>query len=150
MHSQVLIKGKLNENLKKDINDLIIFVTYPKLYLNCVLKNTSKIVDSNLYCYSKIIINGEILIENQIIYNKNYSENLLIVNTITLYQNYEIIKDYKLNYKQNFTDFNKFINNFNNSYRNLYYILLILFISLKSLFYVNNCRRKKLIFKLIK
>ena len=74
MHSQVLIKGKLNENLKKDINDLIIFVTYPKLYLNCVLKNTSKIVDSNLYCYSKIIINGEILIENQIIYNKNYSE----------------------------------------------------------------------------
>ena len=32
------------------------------------------------------------MIENQIIYNTNLTENLLIINKITLLQNYEIIK----------------------------------------------------------
>ena len=87
--SRIVIKGKLFEDLLKNITDLIIYVVYPKLYLTCYLNNSSKHVQSNIYCYLRKKIDS-LLIENQIIYNKDFSESLLLINHITLYQNYEI------------------------------------------------------------
>lgn len=55
----------------------------------CHLKKSSKYVQSNIHCITEKKINSEILIENQIIYNKDYSECLLLINQITLY--YEIV-----------------------------------------------------------
>ena len=89
--TKVLIKGKLYESLIKDLNDISISITYPKLHLICNLKNSSKDVLSNIKCYTNMKLNGEILIENQIVYDRYYTEQLLLLNEITLYQNYEII-----------------------------------------------------------
>lgn len=57
----------------------------------CHLKKSSKYVQSNIHCITEKKINSEILIENKIIYNKDYRECLLLINQITLYQNYEIV-----------------------------------------------------------
>ena len=91
-YSKIIIKGKLLQNLVENINDLNISVVYPKTYLNCSLDVSSNYVQSNIYCYSSKIIDSEILIENQIIYNKYLTKCLLLINQITLYQNYEIVE----------------------------------------------------------
>ena len=118
--SSIVIKGKLFDDVIKNITDLIIYVVYPKLYLTCYLNNSSKHVQSNIYCHLKKKIDS-ILIENQIIYNKDFSESLLLINQITLYQNYEI------------EDINK--NNINidakiDSNFYFYYIILIIILNL--------------------
>ena len=59
--------------------------------MTCHLKKSSKYVQSNIHCITEKKINSEILIENKIIYNKDYRECLLLINQITLYQNYEIV-----------------------------------------------------------
>ena len=48
----IIIKGYLSENLIKDLNNLSIFLTYPKINLICNLKKTSKYVQTNIYCHS--------------------------------------------------------------------------------------------------
>ena len=118
--TKIIIKGKLFNDLMKNIVDLIIFVVYPKIYLNCQLKKSSKYVQSDTYCVAKKKIDSEILIENQVIYNKDYSESLLLINQITLYQNYEIIdNNYNLNDRTN-----------NNYFIFLYFIKIILLLIL--------------------
>ena len=132
--THIIIKGKLHESLKIDLKDLKIFVTYPKLYLTCYLKSSSKFIQSNMNCYTKNKIKGEILIGNQIIYNTNYSQNLIILNKITLYQNYEILSFELSNYNiyiKNKIDFiNIHKNNENNFIQNIYYYFFLL-VSLK-------------------
>ena len=86
----IIIKGKLFDDLSKNIVGLRISAVYPKIYLICHLKKSSKYVQS-IHCITEKKINSEILIENQIIYNKDYRECLLLINQITLYQNYEIV-----------------------------------------------------------
>ena len=88
----IIIKGKLLDNLLKDLNNLIISFIYPKLILNCQINKASKYIQSIIYCYTKKNINSQILLENQISYTKDYSDKLLLLNELTLYQNYEIIE----------------------------------------------------------
>ena len=80
------------------------------------------------------------MIENQIIYNNNLTENLLLLNKITLLQNYEIIKCDNLNNNFYIKAFNKYINNFIRFYQNYYLINLMLFLTLKykNIFYYYN------------
>ena len=42
-------------------------------------------------CFTKKKINGEILIENQIIQSQKYDEKLVVLNKVTLLQNYKIL-----------------------------------------------------------
>ena len=127
----ILIEGILYKSLIKNLSNLSIFVTFPKLYLNCYLKNSSNYIQSNMKCYTKRKIKGEILIENQIIRNKKNELQLLILNKITLLQNYEILgnfsaKDNKNSYlKYLYIIIKKFI------FQNLSYISFIIFIFLK-------------------
>ena len=126
--SLILIKGHLLDNLKKNINNLTIFVTYPEFKLECNLKNSSKHIQSNIYCYTSNKFTGEILIENQIIYNKDYSENLIIINELTLIQNYEILNYVKIKDCTFIEIFIKIINNLN---QEIYYIIFLLLLLLK-------------------
>ena len=87
----ILIEGILYKSLIKNLSNLSIFVTFPKLYSNCYLKKSSNYIQSNMKCCGKRKIKGEILIENQIIRNKKNELQLLILNKITLLQNYEIL-----------------------------------------------------------
>lgn len=130
-HSFILIKGKLYESISKDINDLIIFVTYPKFYLTCNLKKSSKYVQSSMNCYTKKFVIGQILIENQIIYNRDYTEKILIIDELTLLLNYEILnygeskKDKEIFYYKALKEIKNFF------YQNICYFFFIIFIFLK-------------------
>ena len=130
-YTAILIKGKLYENLTKDLNNFTIFVTYPKLDLNCYLKNTSKFIQSNMKCYTKNKIYGKILIENQIIINSDNNEKLILLNKITLFQNYEIITNDLSKDNKNYylTKINIFIKK--NIYPNLCFFSFIILIFLK-------------------
>ena len=127
----IFIKGNLCKNLIKDFNNLTIFATYPKLNLTCHLKNSSKYIQSIIKCFTKKRIKGEILIENQIIYNHKYDEKLVILNKITLLQNYEILG--KLNVKGNNKSCLKSLDIIVKAFisQNLCYITFIIFIFLK-------------------
>ena len=126
--SLILIKGHLLDNLKRDINNLTIFVTYPEFNLECSLNNSSKYIQSNIYCYTNNKFTGEILIENQIIYNKDFSENLIIISELTLIQNYEILNYVKIKDCTFLEILIKIINNLN---QKIYYIILFLLLLLK-------------------
>ena len=126
-YTQIIIKGKLYENLKKNLNDLIIHAIYPKLNLICNLKNSTNYIQSNIYCYAKCKINKTLLIENQIIYSKDYKESLLLINKLTLYQNYEIINIHNNFYIKPFTKFKQayFI------YSKIIYLILLILLFIK-------------------
>ena len=126
--SLILIKGHLLDNLKKNINNLTIFVTYPEFNLECNLNKSSKYIQSNIYCYTNNKFTGEILIENQIIYNKDFSENLIIINELTLIQNYEILNYVKI---KDYTFIEILIKIINNLNQKIYYIILFLLLFLK-------------------
>ena len=126
--SLILIKGHLLDNLKKNINNLTIFVTYPEFNLECNLYKSSKYIQSNIYCYTNNKFTGEILIENQIIYNKDFSENLIIINELTLIQNYEILNYVKI---KDYTFIEILIKIINNLNQKIYYIILFLLLLLK-------------------
>ena len=126
-YEEVIIKGQLLENLLNDMYELNIYTSYPKMKLKCFLKKSSKYIQSIIKCYTKNKINvKEILIENQIAYNKNYTENLLLLDRLTLYQNYEIINEE--HFKKSFNN-NHIINNI--YFINSYYYIFMIFISLK-------------------
>ena len=127
----IQISGKLTENLVKDLNNLTIFVSYPKLNLNCNLSNSSKYIQSTIFCQTKSPIIGEILIESQIIYNEDFTENLLIINKLAFYQNYDILNIGPFNNNIYIISFNTFIKIFYNFYKKLYHIMLFIFILLK-------------------
>lgn len=107
---------------------MTIFVTYPEFKLECNLKNSSKHIQSNIYCYTNNKFTGEILIENQIIYNKDFSENLIIINELTLIQNYEILNYVKIKDCTFIEILIKIINNLN---QEIYYIIFLLLLLLK-------------------
>ena len=126
-YTRIIIKGKLYENLKKNLNDLIIHAIYPKLDLICNLKNSTNYIQSNIYCYAKCKINKTLLIENQIIYSKDYKESLLLINKLTLYQNYEIINIHNNLYIKPITKFKLayFI------YSKIIYLILLILLFIK-------------------
>ena len=125
----IIIKGKLFDNLEKNLNDLTVSVIYPKLDLSCYINISSNYVQSNIYCYAKDRIDSELLIENQIIYNKDYSESLLLINKLTLYQNYEIVEIGQINI--NSPPLNNYIQKFFYYFKNSYYIIFIIVLLLK-------------------
>ena len=130
-YTLILIKGILYKSIIKDLSNLTIFVTYPKLNLNCYLKKSSNYIQSNMKCFTKKKINKEILIENQIIHNQKKEVQLLILNKITLLQNYKILgnvngNDNRKSYLQNIYEI---ITNF--VFKNLCYITFIIFIFFK-------------------
>lgn len=134
-YTNIIIKGKLFDDLSKNIVGLRISAVYPKIYLICHLKKSSKYVQSNIHCITEKKINSEILIENKIIYNKDYRECLLLINQITLYQNYEIVA----------------VNDILQENRNKYlifvfysYITIIILISLK--YYLKRSYKKHIAF----
>ena len=128
-YTMIIIKGKLFDNLKKNLNDLTVSVIYPKLDLCCYINISSNYVQSNIYCYAKDRIDSKLLIENQIIYNKDYSESLLLINKLTLYQNYEIVEIGQINIYS--PPLNNFIQKFFYYFINSYYIIFIIVLLLK-------------------
>ena len=66
-YTNIIIKGKLFDDLSKNIVGLRISAVYPKIYLICHLKKSSKYVQSNIHCITEKKINSEILIENKMI-----------------------------------------------------------------------------------
>ena len=130
-YTYILIKGNLFKKLIKDLPNLTIFVTYPKLNLTCHLKNSSNFIQSNMKCFTKKKINGEILIENQIIQSQKYDEKLVVLNKVTLLQNYKILGKVIVNdnkkkiFKNIYENIKIFI------LENLCYITFIIFIILK-------------------
>lgn len=127
----ILIKGILFKSIIKDLSNLTIFVTYPKINLNCHLKKSSNYIQSNMKCFTSKIINGEILIENQIIHNKKKDVQLLILNKITLLQNYEILENVSINDKKKNPLKSLYVNIKKFFFQNLCYITFIIFILLK-------------------
>jgi hypothetical protein len=124
----ISIKGILYKSIIKDLSNLTIFVTYPKLNLNCYLKKSSNYIQSNMKCFTKKKINKEILIENQIIHNQKNEVQLLILNKITLLQNYKILgnvnaNDNKKSYLQNIYEI---ITNF--VFKNLCCVAFVVFV----------------------
>ena len=126
--SLILIKGRLLDSLEKNIKNLTIYVTYPEINLECILKHSSKYIQANIYCFTKYKFTGEILIENQIIYNQDFSESLILINELTLIQNYEILDYVEIKECTFIEVFIKIINNLN---QKIYYIILFLLLLLK-------------------
>ena len=83
-NNHIIIIGKLNNNLEKMFYKFRINFLWPNLTLECKLKPYSKYVQSKIYCFHKLKINEEILIENQIIRSIDSNEELLLINEETL------------------------------------------------------------------
>ena len=90
----VIIIGKLYDNLENDLNNLLINFYYPEITLTCSISSTSNYVQAYIYCKCYKKIKSKILIENQIVYSNNYSYKLLLINEETL-----IIKENIINIK---------------------------------------------------
>lgn len=118
----IIIKGKFYDDLKSDINNLKIFLIYPKKSVKCFTKSTSKYIQAYIFCDVGKEKYKEILINNQIIYTENCNESLLLINKEIYYQNYQIINNTKVD---------KDIHEFDHI---IYIILLIwLFIKIKNI-----------------
>ena len=92
----IIIKGKLFDDLKYDIDNLKIYLIYPKKSIKCFIKSTNKYIQAYIYCNGGRIKHKKILIHNQIIYSKNCNESLLLINKEIYYQNYHIINTIKI------------------------------------------------------
>ena len=130
-YTQIIIKGKLFDNLTKNKNNLEIFSTSPELYLNCNINASSKYIQSTIYCFTPKKIEKELLIGNQIIYNEDFSENLVLLNELTLYQNYEILNNNQYPIYNNL--FKKNLEIIIVYFNDLYFIILIIIILFKFL-----------------
>ena len=90
--TQLIIKGKLNNKIGKDIKNLEVSFINPRSYLDCTIPSESQYVFAFMFCNYNKTIKNEILIENQIVFINNEKQNiLLILNEQIFYQNYEII-----------------------------------------------------------
>ena len=99
----IIIKGQLIDHLKIDMFNVTINFFYPELSLYCFINSTNKYLQAYIFCFNEIKINSEIIIENQIIYTNNYEYSLLVVNSETFLQNYNILNEGKfLNYPKDF------------------------------------------------
>jgi hypothetical protein len=92
----IIIKGKLFDDLKYDMDNLKIYLIYPKKSIKCFIKSTNKYIQAYIYCIGGRINHKKILINNQIIYSKNCNESLLLINKEIYYQNYHIINTMKI------------------------------------------------------
>ena len=92
----IIIKGKLYNDLNFDLNDLKIYLIYPKKLVNCFIKSTNKNIQSYIYCNNGKEYYKEILINNQIIYSENCDKSLLLINKEIFYQNYHILNNIKI------------------------------------------------------
>lgn len=106
----IIIIGKLFDNLKNDLHNILINIFYPNLILKCNLNLTSKNIQAYIYCLIEKEINSDIIIENQIIYSNNSEDNLLLINKETLIFKGEIIR-YPQTNLENVKSYNFFDNN---------------------------------------
>lgn len=83
-NKDIIIIGKLTNNLKKKFYNLNINFFYPQMVLKCNLEPNSKYVQSKIHCFNKKEINSKILIENQIIHSLIDDEEILLINEETL------------------------------------------------------------------
>ena len=81
-NNQIIIIGKLYDNLENDLNNLLINFYYPEMTLTCSISQISKYAQAYIYCISNKEINSKILIENQVVYSDSYK--LLLINEETL------------------------------------------------------------------
>ena len=89
-YKKIFIIGRLYDNLEINLNYFSIELVYPKITLICSLPSISKYAQAHIYCHANI--NSNILMENQIIYTKNHSFKLLLINEETF-----LIKDKIIN-----------------------------------------------------
>ena len=84
---QIIIIGKLINNLQNDLNNLIIRFISPNFEINCSIKSISKEVQAQIYCINKRkIIKSQFLMENQAIYTDDGI--LLLINEETFIEIY--------------------------------------------------------------
>ena len=67
-NSQIIIIGKLLDNLKEGSYNINNIIFHNKISLKCVLNTYSNFVQSKIYCIINKNIIEDILIENQIVY----------------------------------------------------------------------------------
>ena len=133
-NKQILIIGKMNEDIKRDSYNFSVNFLYPKFTLECNLKPNSKYVQSIIYCINNLEIYSRFLIENQIIILFNKNEELLLINEETLIRlefsknNRNIILNQK--YKKIRINYLYFIL--------IYIILFIIVLILKILYNIKN------------
>ena len=125
--NQIIINGRLNDNLSNNLLNIVINFAYPSMTLDCFINSTTKFVKAQIYCFNKfnISINSNLLIENQIAYSKTKKKSLLLINEETLilkeanssliydefqsnYNNFSYIEDYSF-YRCNSTIYKKFV-----------------------------------------
>jgi len=109
-NKNLIIIGRLLDDLKNDLYNISLNLVYPKITLYCNLRAYSKYVQSNIFC--KIndlnITDKEILIENQIVRLINDKSDLLLINEETLikvnFNKMNSIKENENNIKKFTTD----------------------------------------------
>jgi len=120
-NNEIIIIGKLTDDLPKESYNMRINVIYRKAYLKCVLKANSHYVQSKIYCITNLKLYNDILIENQIVYisnNNSDEKELLLINEETLI---------KIEFNQNIRHIDQyFINKINAFWNNYLYILILL------------------------
>ena len=121
-NSQIIIIGKLLDNLQEGSYKINNIIFHNKISLKCVLNAYSNFVQSKIYYIINKNIIEDILIENQIVYlSKNHTDTkeLLLINE-------EIF--IKIEFRENIHYNDKFLfNNMNNYYNNDLLNILILF-----------------------
>ena len=121
-NSQIIIIGKLLDNLQEGSYIINNIIFHNKISLKCVLNAYSSFVQSKIYCIINKNIIEDILIENQIVYlSKNHTDTneLLLINEETFI---------KIEFNKNIHYNDKFLfNNINNYYNNDLLNILILF-----------------------
>ena len=121
-NSQIIIIGKLLDNLQEGSYIINNIIFHNKISLKCVLNAYSNFVQSKIYYIINKNIIEDILIENQIVYlSKNHTDTkeLLLINE-------EIF--IKIEFRENIHYNDKFLfNNINNYYNNDLLNILILF-----------------------
>ena len=142
----IIIIGKLINDLKNDLNNVIINFVYPNFTLQCYINSISKEVQSYIYCTNNKEINSEILIENQVAYSKNNNESLLLINEETFIEidseNYPKFKTN--NFKENDLDDINFKNIYFSDYFNIIFFIIFYIIKLYFNFWHRNQRKIKL------
>ena len=103
-NKKLIIIGKLVDDLENFTYNMIITFIYPNISLECIIKPYSKYVQSKIYCnINHIEISSHILLENQITYLINNTNELLLINEETFikikfdHNNNDIIRYYKKN-----------------------------------------------------
>ena len=81
---KIIIIGNLVNDLKRDLNNLLINFIYPNSTFDCDLKSNTKYVQSKIYCINHNNWKNQIIVENQIAYSTIDNEELLLINKETI------------------------------------------------------------------